>query len=120
MPWITKEGRTVDEARDAAVAASGRDVGDLDVEVVNEGAKGLFGLGGEPAIVRVRPRDEADDVRAAFRDDISPARDAVAYEATTEAITRPEPESADEPADVSDEETQPEEKMPLSEQQQEA
>src|SRR2546425_10298071 len=75
MPWITKEGRTVDEARDAAVAASGRDVGDLDVEVVNEGAKGLFGLGGEPAVVRVRPKDEATDFRHAFRDDITPARD---------------------------------------------
>jgi spoIIIJ-associated protein len=120
MPWITKEGRTVEEARDAAVSASGHDAENLDIEVVSEGAKGLFGLGGEPAIVRVRPRDEAEDVRAAFRDDISPVRDGVAYEATTEAITRPEPEPADKPADVPDEETQPEEKMPLSEQQEEA
>src|SRR5438445_13343332 len=75
MSWITKEGRTVDEARDAAIGASGLDVTDLDVEVVNQGAKGLFGLGGEPAVVRVRPKDEATDFRHAFRDDITPARD---------------------------------------------
>src|SRR5687767_14318552 len=76
MAWITKEGRTVEEARDAAVAAAGRAVDDLEIEVVNEGAKGLFGLGGEPAVVRVRPKDEATDFRSAFRDDITPPPDA--------------------------------------------
>lgn len=76
MPWITKEGRTVDEARDAAIAESGRPMDELDVEVVNEGAKGLFGLGGEPAVVRVRPKEEATDVRHAFQDDITPSPDA--------------------------------------------
>jgi spoIIIJ-associated protein len=76
MPWITKEGRTVDEARDAAIAASGRALDELDVEVVNEGAKGLFGLGGEPAVVRVRPKEEATDFRHAFQDDITPSPDA--------------------------------------------
>lgn len=73
MPWITKEGRTVEEAQESAVAAAGRPEDELEIEVVSEGAKGLFGLGGEPAIVRVRPRDEATDVRAAFRDDITPS-----------------------------------------------
>src|SRR5947209_5340439 len=75
MPWITKEGRTVEEAQQAAIAAAGLPVEALDIEVVNEGAKGLFGLGGEPAVVRVRPKDEATDFRHAFRDDITPARD---------------------------------------------
>jgi spoIIIJ-associated protein len=75
MPWITKEGRTVEEAQDAAVAEAGLPADALDIEVVSEGAKGLFGLGGEPAIVRVRPKSEAADVRHAFRDDITPARD---------------------------------------------
>ncbi len=75
MPWITKEGRTVEEAQNAAVAEAGVSPDALDIEVVSEGAKGLFGLGGEPAIVRVRPKDEAADVRHAFRDDITPARD---------------------------------------------
>jgi spoIIIJ-associated protein len=75
MPWITKEGRTVEEARASAVEASGLPIDALDVEVVNEGARGLFGLGGEPAVVRVRPKDEATDFRHAFRDDITPALD---------------------------------------------
>ena len=86
MPWITKEGRTVTEAQDAAVGEAGLPADALDIEVVSEGAKGLFGLGGEPAIVRVRPKSEAADVRHAFRDDITPARDdtVTRHEAATE------------------------------------
>jgi spoIIIJ-associated protein len=76
MPWITKEGRSVDEARAAAIAESRLDEAELDIEVVNEGAKGLFGLGGEPAVVRVRPKSEATDFRGAFQDDITPGPDA--------------------------------------------
>lgn len=89
MPWTTKEGRTVDEARDAAVAASGRSPDELEIEVVSEGAKGLFGLGGEPAVVRVRPLEEATDVRAAFRDDISHPPEP----STSEAPARSAPEA---------------------------
>lgn len=90
MPWITKEGRTVDEARDAAIAASGMVSDELDIEVVNEGAKGLFGLGGEPAVVRVRPKSEAQDFREAFRDDITPAGDDTAPAERYERAPRPE------------------------------
>lgn len=75
MPWITKEGRTVDEARDAAIRESRLPIDELDIEVVNEGSKGLFGLGGEDAVVRVRPKSEATDFRAAFSDDITPSDD---------------------------------------------
>ncbi|HVL80344.1 MAG TPA: Jag N-terminal domain-containing protein [Actinomycetota bacterium] len=71
MPWITKDGRTVEEARAAVVAHLGLPEEDLEVEVLNEGAKGLFGFGGEPAVVRARPRTEAVDVRDAFHDDPS-------------------------------------------------
>jgi spoIIIJ-associated protein len=113
MPWITKEGRTVDEARSAAIEASGLAVDDLDVEVVNEGAKGLFGLGGEPAVVRVRPKDEATDFRHAFRDDITPARDDDAA-GSSAPVSRPAPVEVAE-ADESDES-----RVPLSEQQEQA
>lgn len=86
MPWVTKEGRTVEEAQQAAIAEAGRPVEELDIEVVHEGAKGLFGLGGEPAVVRVRPKDEATDFRSAFHDDITPSGDAtVATRARPEA-----------------------------------
>ncbi len=111
MPWITKEGRTVDEARDAAIAAAGVSVEELDVEVVNEGAKGLFGLGGEPAVVRVRPKEEATDFRHAFRDDITPARDDEEPDTWT-----PPPPAAESDAEADGEESS----LPLTEQQEEA
>jgi spoIIIJ-associated protein len=122
MPWITKEGRTVDEARDAAVAAAGTPSDELEIEVVSEGAKGLFGLGGEPAIVRVRPKSEAADFRAAFQDDITPAPGAAPQVAPPRAV-EPEDEEVDaeefaEPSEQSDEDTA--ERLPLTEQQQEA
>jgi spoIIIJ-associated protein len=110
MPWITKEGRTVEEAREAAVSEAGLPAEDLEIEVVSEGAKGLFGLGGEPAVVRVRAKDEARDVRHAFRDDITPAPDA----REPEAVTEPTDAEAVVPAEES------EEKIPLSEQQEQA
>ena len=130
MPWITKEGRTVDEARDAAVAASGRAVDDLDVEVVNEGAKGLFGLGGEPAVVRVRPKDEATDFRHAFQDDITPSPDATPPPVRTSSASAMDEADVEEgyAADVSDDDgasdaddgADDDEKRPLSERQEEA
>lgn len=122
MPWITKEGRTVEEAQEAAVAAAGRPESELDIEVVSEGAKGLFGLGGEPAIVRVRPRDEAMDVRHAFQDDITPGgegtvRSRPAVETSAAHAPDREPAPAD---DVADEPLSDEDKLTLSEQQEEA
>jgi spoIIIJ-associated protein len=74
MPWIEKEGRTVEEATEAAVAQAAVPRDELEIEVIREGAKGLFGLGGEPALVRVRPRSEARDFRDAFRSDVPVAR----------------------------------------------
>lgn len=68
MAWIEKDGRTVEEARAATVAAFGLPEEELEIEVLHEGARGLFGLGGEPAVVRARPRAEAPDFRYAFHD----------------------------------------------------
>jgi spoIIIJ-associated protein len=112
MPWITKEGRTVEEARAAAVAAAAAPEEALEIEVVSEGAKGLFGLGGEPAVVRVRPKSEAADVRAAFQDDLTPAP-GTAHPAEPAAAAQPD-ETDDEPPPPA------EERLPLSEQQEQA
>lgn len=68
MAWIEKDGRTVEEARAATVAAIGLPEEELEIEVLHEGARGLFGLGGEPAVVRARRRSEAPDFRDAFHD----------------------------------------------------
>ena len=116
MAWITKEGRTVEEAHDAAVAASGMPVDELEIEVVSEGAKGLFGLGGEPAVVRVRSRGEATDFRPAFRDDLT-------HHAATSPSPAPEPAAGPSEAPPEGEQPdddEPSEKLPLSEQQEQA
>jgi spoIIIJ-associated protein len=128
MPWITEEGRTVEEAQQAAVARSGLPEAELDIEIVNEGAKGLFGLGGEPAVVRVRPKDEATDFRHAFRDDITPSLDESASvqereDAPAGAPDRtraPERESDEAGDEIEDVEEAVAEKRPLSERQEEA
>lgn len=118
MAWITKEGRTVEEARDAAVAEAGLPIDQLDIEVVSEGAKGLFGLGGEPAVVRVRAKDEATDVRHAFRDDITPPPDRAPAPVAEPSATA-EPAAAEEP-EPAEESEESQEKVPLSEQQEQA
>jgi spoIIIJ-associated protein len=127
MPWITKEGRTVEEAQGAAIAEAGRPESDLDIEVVNEGAKGLFGLGGEPAVVRVRPKDEATDYRSAFQSDVNRVRpdDSAPSAPRDEATDEDDPYTHTETfvetdAGVAEEDVDGDEKRPLSERQEEA
>jgi spoIIIJ-associated protein len=135
MPWITKEGRTVEEAQQAAIAEARVPEADLDIEVVHEGAKGLFGLGGEPAVVRVRPKSEATDVRGAFTDDITPSgedsaptrREAIPIETVDDDVEVSDRPSVASPVSVSTDDTpsddldeSEEDKRPLSERQQEA
>lgn len=133
MSWIEKEGRTVEEAREAAIAQAGRPEAELEIEVIREGAKGLFGLGGEPAVVRVRPKDEARDVRSAFQDDLdrgsagteSGAGAGAAAPERTEAperppapATKPEPTRAEpEPTPSDEEEVDEETGMSVAERQ---
>lgn len=114
MPWIEKEGRTVEEAKASAVAEAGLPEDELDVEVIREGAKGLFGLGGEAAVVRVRPKDEARDVRSAFGEDLRPGGGGASTEsrapAGTEAPQAPAPKA--EPAKPPPQPPRPQERPP--------
>ena len=48
-------GKTVDEAIDNGLAELGLERHEVAVEVVKEGRAGLFGIGGEPALVRLSP-----------------------------------------------------------------
>src|SRR3990170_2468618 len=60
-------GRTVEEAVERALAGSGLGRKDVDIEVIDEGSRGVLGLGAREARVRVRPRsrvDPADVIRA--------------------------------------------------------
>lgn len=124
MPWIEKEGRTVEEARSAAVAQAGKPEDELEIEVIHEGAKGLFGLGGEPAVVRVRPRSEARDVRAAFRDDLgTPAQTTERPPGSTTSTAvdeRPDDQTPAPEGEGEDEDEDAKGKLPLGERQQAA
>ncbi len=54
MEWVEAVGKTVDDAVDAAISALGETSKDaVNIEVVDEGKKGLLGLGGREAKVKV-------------------------------------------------------------------
>jgi spoIIIJ-associated protein len=50
---VEETGKTVDEAIENALAVIGLERHEVNVEVLSEGRGGLFGIGGEPARVRV-------------------------------------------------------------------
>lgn len=52
---VEATGKTVDEAVDNALAELGLERHEVTVEVLSQGRPGLFGIGGEPARVRVAP-----------------------------------------------------------------
>ncbi|MCD6288787.1 MAG: protein jag [Candidatus Hydrogenedentes bacterium] len=62
MESIETQGKTVEAAVESALDALGVGRDDVDIEVLDEGHGGLFGLGGSPAAVRVTVR--RDTVRA--------------------------------------------------------
>ncbi|MBO5930047.1 MAG: protein jag [Clostridia bacterium] len=68
--WIEKSAKTVDEAISLALAELGILREDAEIEVLDEGSRGLFGLGAKDAVVKVscnvnlekRAKDFLDDV----------------------------------------------------------
>ena len=76
------DGKDLEEALGAAVAALGRPASELDYEVVEGGRKGVFGLGARPVRIRVAPVASAPSApptgaptprRPAPRSPVSPA-----------------------------------------------
>ncbi len=59
---VEGSGRSIEEAIQGALATLGLDRNDVDVEVVDEGSRGVLGLGAREARVRVRPRPRVDRV----------------------------------------------------------
>ena len=57
---IEKTGKTVDEAVQAALLELGLELGDVEIEIVEEETKGLLGLGRKEAKVRVYFSTEDD------------------------------------------------------------
>lgn len=60
---IEFDGKDLEEALSAAAAALGRPVGGLDYELVEEGRKGVFGLGARPVRIRVADAGASMPVR---------------------------------------------------------
>ncbi len=50
------KAKTVDDAIDEGLRTLARARGEVDIEIVQKGSRGIFGIGSEPAIVRLTPR----------------------------------------------------------------
>src|SRR6187401_2681399 len=60
-------GKNVEEAIRAAMAEFSADLGDLDIEILSQGSRGLLGVGGEEARILAAPKSAvaaAETVRA--------------------------------------------------------
>ncbi len=64
-------GKSVDEAIADGLRALGLTADSAEIEIINRGSRGIFGLGSEPAQVRITPRAAASSVRAP----VAPATD---------------------------------------------
>jgi spoIIIJ-associated protein len=90
-------GKNVEEAIRAAMAEFSSDLGDLDIEILAQGSRGILGVGGEEARILAAPKSAvaaADTVRTEPREDRSP-RSKPSTEQADQPSTQP---SLDEPA----------------------
>ncbi|MCB0189566.1 MAG: Jag N-terminal domain-containing protein, partial [Caldilineaceae bacterium] len=53
------KAKTVDEAIEEGLRTLGLGRGEVEIEILQKGSRGIFGLGSEPAIVRLTPRTAA-------------------------------------------------------------
>lgn len=68
--YIEKSAKTVDEAIELALVELGIDRENADVEIIDEGSRGLFGLGAKDALVRVTANVNLEQRARAFLDDV--------------------------------------------------
>jgi len=57
MQSIDQEGKSVEEALERALTVLNKKVEDVDYEVLDEGSKGILGVGARPILVRVRVKE---------------------------------------------------------------
>lgn len=67
---IEKTAKTVDEAIDRALAELNVSMDEADVEILETGSKGIFGLGGKDAKVRVTVKDGDEPIKPAVSEKI--------------------------------------------------
>ena len=100
-------GKTTQEAIDAGLAALGVTIADVHVDVIQEGAKGLFGLfGSKPACVRLTVMEDEkeddhglDDLLSSFSLN-EPRKKPAQKPAAPKPKRRPRPTAGPAPADV--------------------
>ena len=75
MKQYEASAKTVEEAIELGLQELGVSIGDVDVKVVEEGSKGLFGLfGSRPVKVRLTVKDSEEDPLADLLEDKKPAK----------------------------------------------
>ena len=75
MKQYEASAKTVEEAIELGLQELGVSIGDVDVQVVEEGSKGLFGLfGSRPVKVRLTLKDSEEDPLADLLEDKKPAK----------------------------------------------
>lgn len=66
MDCIEKQARTVDEAVSEALKALGASIDEVEVSILDEGAKGIFGIGSRPAKVSVTKKFDPENAAKSF------------------------------------------------------
>lgn len=89
-------GKSVDEAIADGLRALGLTADTAEIEIISRGSRGIFGLGSEPAQVRITPRAAASPAPRAERAEVSNVADAV-EETADEAAEEAEAIVAQEP-----------------------
>ena len=112
--------RTQDEAVELGLQELGVSIADVDVQVVEEGSKGLFGLfGSRPVKIRMTLKDTEEDPLADLLEDNKPAKKAEkkaekaekkADKAEQKAEKKAEPKAEKKPEEKKPEDKKPEEK----------
>ena len=99
MKSYESSAKTIEEAIEAGLAELNAAISDVDVQIIDEGSKGLFGLfGSRLAKVRLTLKETEEDLLALAEDKPKkPARE-----------KKPKPEPKPEPAPVAQEEAKPE------------
>ena len=97
MKQYEASARTVEEAVELGLQELGVSIGDVDVQVVEEGSKGLFGLfGSRPVKVRLTVKDSEEDPLADLLEDKKPEKKPE-VKAEKKAEPKPEPKAEKKP-----------------------
>jgi spoIIIJ-associated protein len=98
-------GKNVEEAIRAAMAEFSADLGDLDIEILSQGSRGVLGVGGEEARILAAPKSAVDAAETVRIEALEPEEAAApAPEERAEPTERAEPDEPGEP-DTTDDST---------------